>query len=173
MWLQSPALHQIAGDSHFMKASLSYWLPISYLLHRDIMSSEDNQVEVHQLQDQLNDLQNEISATKCPCDDREQACSEGLQKSDGNQEPILSNPGSSLHNSSSDEGFHMRELYFLAISLLLAKIAWPKLTAEAPSITSITKTALFHLHNVRFDLPCLLWAITLIGIAATSSEDRS
>jgi hypothetical protein len=136
------------------------------------MSSEDIPAKVHELQTQLNDLQQTVSATKCPYDNREQACSEGLQKSGKSQEISLAKHGSSPRIGLGDEGFHMRELYFLAISLLLAKIAWPTITAETPNVTSISKTALFHLRHVRSDLPCLLWAITVLGIAANSMEDR-
>lgn len=190
MWSRSSALQQTVGDSHFTKAGLSAWLPIrsfdiifkaSHLLHhRNIMSSEDIQVKLHELQVQLNDLQQAVSNTTCPYDKREQACSKGLKTPGGSnvatRREITSvlTPGSSyLRTSLTDEGFHMRELYFLAISLLLAKVACPTITAETPIIISISKVALLHLRHVRSDLPCLLWAITVLSVAATSTEDRS
>ncbi|KAI7978384.1 hypothetical protein EIK77_009229 [Talaromyces pinophilus] len=182
VWLRSPALQRTADNSPFTKAGLSSWLPIwtlniifkaSYLLrYRNIVSSEDIQVKVHELQIQLNDLQQAVSASKCAYDVREKTCSEGLEKSGNSQAKSLPKCESSPHISSSDEGFHMRELYSLAISLLLAKIARPTITAETPTVTSISKTALFHLRHVRSDIPCLLWAITVLATAVNSMGDR-
>ncbi|KAM5378089.1 hypothetical protein ACJZ2D_004547 [Fusarium nematophilum] len=129
---------------------------------------------------QFNDLQQEVSTTICPYDERNQAFPEHEQTFDpcetathGGLMNVLDTKSSCFVDNQIYEGFHMRELYFLATSLLIAKLACPTIAAEDPSIVSISKAALLHLHHVLPDLPCLLWAITILGIAFTSAEDTA
>ncbi|KAH6869488.1 fungal-specific transcription factor domain-containing protein [Thelonectria olida] len=190
LWSSSSALQQNADSAHFMKAGLSVWLPIwsfdiifkaSHLYHHQkSISSNDIQTKLHELQKQLNDLQREVSASTSAHDGHERTSSKDEPTFDGSGARIdgattsLSDPAPSFPCTNlADEGFHMRELYFLATSLLIAKLACPTITAEDPSVASISKATLLHLRHVRSNLPCLLWAIAVLGIAVTSPEDRS
>ncbi|KAL6408668.1 hypothetical protein AUP68_07612 [Ilyonectria robusta] len=190
LWSSSSAVQEIAGGDYFIKAGLSAWLPVwtfdiifktSHLLHyRKDMSSNDIQTKLHELQTRLNNLQQEVSAIT--------SAYNGHSRVSPNDKPMfhrsgtaidgetnnLSDPTSSFPRASlTSEGFHMRELYFLATNLLIAKLVCPTITADDASIVFIFKASLLHLRLVRSNLPCLLWAIAVLGIAATSTEDKS
>ncbi|KAH7129522.1 hypothetical protein B0J13DRAFT_611270 [Dactylonectria estremocensis] len=190
LWSSSSALQNIAAGGYFMKAGLSVWLPIwsfdiifkaSHLLHhRKGMSANNIQTKLHELQMQLNDLEQEVSAITSAYDggSRVSSSAEPMFYRSGTsidgETTSLSDPRSSFpHAKLTNEGFHMRELYFLATNLLIAKLACSTITADDPNIVSIFKATLLHLRHVRSNLPCLLWAIAILGIAATSAEDRS
>lgn len=144
------------------------------------MSSNDIQTKLHELQTRLNNLQQEVSAIT--------SAYNGHSRVSPNDKPMfhrsgtaidgetnnLSDPTSSFPRASlTSEGFHMRELYFLSTNLLIAKLVCPTITADDASIVFIFKASLLHLRLVRSNLPCLLWAIAVLGIAATSTEDKS
>ncbi|KAH7142079.1 hypothetical protein EDB81DRAFT_797848 [Dactylonectria macrodidyma] len=190
LWSSSSALQKIAAGGHFMNAGLSVWLPIwsfdiifkvSHLLHhRQCISANDLQTKLHELQTQLNGLQQEVSAITYAYDRRSQISSNdklmfySSETSIDRETTSVSDSRSSFPRANlTNEGFHMRELYFLATSLLIAKLACPTMATDDPSIVSIFKATILHLRHVRSNLPCLLWAIAVLGIAATSSEDKS
>lgn len=195
LWSDSSVLQQSASDPQLKKAGLSAFLPIwtfdiifkaSHLLHnRNDISSDEMVEKLAELQRQLDTLQEDLSPGDRHPEEQnswlegdisinEQAIP-GTAESTTQGEAVVSlsshmNPPCTNYP---DEGFHMRHLYFLATSLLILKLARPATTVHDSNVTTLFKSALFHLRHVRTDLPCLLWTIAVLGIAASSSQDRS
>ncbi|RSL45371.1 hypothetical protein CEP54_014299 [Fusarium duplospermum] len=190
LWSDSSALQQSASNPQLKKAGLSAFLPIwtfdiifkaSHLLHnRHDISSDEMLARLNELQIQLGKLQDELS----PCSNHLQehnSCRDGdvltneqvVQSAQGESVMLLDSDTRSAYYKHPDEGFHMRNLYFLAVNLLILKLACPVATVHDANVVALFKSALFHLRHVRTDMPCLLWTITVLGIAASSSQDRS
>ncbi|RSL82307.1 hypothetical protein CEP51_005237 [Fusarium floridanum] len=195
LWSDSSVLQQSASSPQLKNAGLSAFLPIwtfdiifkaSHLLHnRHNITSDELLEKLRQLQTQLDKLQEELSPGNNHLEEHnswsEGDVSRNEQLVPGSDEPAsqgevvisLNSDTRSPHDKHPDEGFHMRNLYFLAASLLILKLACPAATVHDSNVTTLFKSALFHLRHVRTDLPCLLWTITVLGIAASSSQDRS
>ncbi|KAI8721635.1 hypothetical protein NCS52_00305500 [Fusarium sp. LHS14.1] len=186
LWSDSSVLEQSAFSPQLKTAGLSAFLPIwtfdiifkaSHILHnRHNISSDRMEEKLNELHAHLENLQQGLSPPDSPPEEKS-----GEQKAPDNadhlahEEIIVSFEldTSSLCNDYTDEGFHMRQLYFLAASLLILKLACPATTVDDSNVTIIFKSALFHLRHVRTDMQCLLWPITVVGIVASSSQDKS
>lgn len=140
------------------------------------MSSDEMEEKLNELHTQLDKLQQGLSPSDNPPDETigEHMVSDNAERLIHEGAVVsLELDTSSPCNDYADEGFHMRQLYFLATSLLIFKLERPATTVDDSTVTAIFKSALFHLRHVRTDMPCLLWPITVLGIAASSSQDKS
>lgn len=181
LWSDSSVLQQSGSSPQLKKAGISAFLPIwafdiifkaSHILHnRHSISSNKMEEKLNELHAQLDNLHRGLSPLNTPPGEKA-----GKQMVPETQEEAVvpfELDTTSPCNDYANEGFHMRQLYFLATSLLILKLACPATTVDDSNVTTIFKSALFHLRNVRTDMPCLLWPITVLGIAASSSQDKS
>lgn len=178
-------LQQSASSPQLKKAGLSAFLPVwtfdiifkaSHILHNGKnISSDGTERKLNELHAQLDKLQQGLSPDSPP----EEKSGEQMALDNTNdlvpEETIVSFELEKgfICNDYADEGFHMRQLYFLAASLLISKLECPVINIDDTNIATIFKSALFHLRHIRTDMPCLLWPITLLGIAASSNQDKS
>lgn len=186
LWSDSSVLQQSASSPQLKTVGLSAFLPIwtfdiifktSHVLHnRCKISPDEMRKRLNELHSQLDKLHQGLSPPDSP---PEEKIGEQMDPDHADQliheeavVPLELNK-SSLCNDYTDEGFHMRQLYFLAASLLILKLACPATTVDDSNVTTTFKSALFHLRHIRTDMPCLLWPITVLGIAASSSQDKS
>ncbi|EWY84540.1 hypothetical protein FOYG_11984 [Fusarium oxysporum NRRL 32931] len=164
LWSKSPVLESNANSSGFVKAGLSAWLPIelfdilfkvSHLLHHRLsVASDYMQVRLQELRSRLHE------------------CQVGLGNIE-QIEPTAAATHQELSSTNHDtESFHIRQVYSLAMELLITKLENPFLGAGEPSVISLCETALHHLARVRSDFTSLLWAITVLGTGMTTTKSQ-
>lgn len=181
LWSDSSVLQQSTSSPQLKKAGLSAFLPIwtfdiifkaSHILHnRRNISSDNLEKKLNELHVQLDKLQQGLSPPDSPRE--EKAVKQMIPETHEEAVVPFKLDTSSSYKDYADEGFHMRQLYFLATILLILKLEHPATTVDDSNVTTIFESALFHLRHVRADMPCLLWPITVLGIAGSSSQDKS
>ncbi|UPK97168.1 hypothetical protein LCI18_008103 [Fusarium solani-melongenae] len=181
LWSDSSVLQQSTSSPQLKKAGLSAFLPIwtfdiifkaSHILHnRRSISSDNLEKKLNELHVQLDNLQQRLPPPDSPLE--EKAAKQMIPETHEEAVVPFKLGTSSPCSDYPDEGFHMRQLYFLAANLLILKLERPATTVNDSNVTATCKSALFHLRHVRTDMPCLLWPITVLGIVASSSQDKS
>ncbi|KAI8682436.1 hypothetical protein NCS56_00366400 [Fusarium sp. Ph1] len=185
LWSESSVLQRSASSPQLKKAGLSAFLPIwtfdiifkaSHILHnRSHMSSDEMEKKLNELHTQLYKLQQGLPPPDSPPEEQisEKMVSYSADRLTHEEAVVpFQLDTSSPCTDYADEGFHMRQLYFLAATLLVWKLTYPATTVDDLNVATIFKSALFHLLHVRTDMTCLLWPITVLGIAASSSQDK-